>query len=273
MITVDLHTHTKYSHGADTPADMFAAARAKGITLYGFSEHSPRPHSYNYTHEYREHLTKHFPVYVREVQELQEQYPDNILLGMEMDWMDSERDFIQNSITAYNFDYLIGSVHFLQTWGYDDDPGDWEKLQKEEYSPRYEEYFLTLARMARSGLFQIAAHPDLIKIFSVDVFNRWLADPTSADYIRDALRAIKDNGMAMEVSTAGLRKPCKECYPGPIIMRMAADMGVPISLGSDAHNVNHTCFSFDFLEDYVKSFGYSESLWFCRGQVYSRTIG
>lgn len=272
MITLDLHTHTKYSHGLDTPADMFAAARAKGITLYGFSEHSPRPHSYNYTHEYREHLTKYFPIYVREVQELQQQFPQQVLLGMEMDWMNSELDFIQQSITAYDFDYLIGSVHFLKTWGYDDDPGDWDEQDKSVYSARYEEYFLTLARMARSGLFNIAAHPDLIKIFSVDVFRRWLDESSSLDLVRDALLAVKENGMAMEVSTAGLRKPCKEFYPGPRIMRLAADLGVDISLASDSHAVAHAAFGFDKLEAYVRSFGYDSSLWFCQGQTHRRTF-
>lgn len=272
MITLDLHTHTLYSHGADTPVDMFAAARAKGIRLYGFSEHSPRPHSYNYTHEYRAHLTRHFPVYVDEVRKLQDQYPGQVLLGMEMDWMDGELDFIQESIGAHDFDYLIGSVHFLKTWGYDDDPGDWEETDKSIYSARYEEYFLTLARMARSGLFNIAAHPDLIKIFSADVYHRWLNEDSNMDLVRDALMAIKDAGMAMEVSTAGLRKPCKEFYPGPQVVRLAADLGVPISLGSDAHNVSHAAFAFDQLETYVRSFGYTQSLWFHQGQVHTYTF-
>ncbi|MEG2173072.1 MAG: histidinol-phosphatase [Desulfovibrionaceae bacterium] len=272
MITLDLHTHTKYSHGLDSPEDMFSAARAKGITLYGFSEHSPRPHSYNYTHEYREHLTKNFPRYVQQVRALQELYPGQVLLGMEMDWMDTEMDFILASIKAYDFDYLIGSVHFLKTWGYDDDPGDWENCDKALYSARYEEYFQTLARMARSGLFNIAAHPDLIKIFSASVFQRWLAAPYSMDLIRDALLAIKSHGMAMEVSSAGTRKPCKEFYPGPKIMQLAADLEVPISLGSDAHAVAHAAYNFDSLEAYVRSFGYTSSLWFCQGQVHSRTF-
>ena len=53
MILRDLHTHTLYSHGRNTPAEMYAAAEAAGLRLYGFSEHSPRPQGYTYSHEYR----------------------------------------------------------------------------------------------------------------------------------------------------------------------------------------------------------------------------
>ena len=67
MITVDLHTHTKYSHGANTPAEMYASALDKGLTLLGFSEHSPRPQGFDYQHEYRERLSRHLPDYAREV--------------------------------------------------------------------------------------------------------------------------------------------------------------------------------------------------------------
>lgn len=67
MITVDLHIHTKYSHGSDTPAQMYAAALDKGLTVLGFSEHSPRPQGFDYLHEYRDQLTRHLPDYAREV--------------------------------------------------------------------------------------------------------------------------------------------------------------------------------------------------------------
>lgn len=270
MISIDLHSHTKYSHGKDTPAAMYAAARAKGIALFGFSEHSPRPLGYDYTHEYREHLTRSFPTYVREVLELQQCDPDGVLLGMEMDWMDAEENFVRKAVRAYDFDYLLGSVHFLKTWGYDDDPGDWKDLPTETYFRRYEEYFLTLANMARSGLFNIASHPDLIKIFSVDAFRRWLSEGSHTDMIRDALAAIRDAGMAMEISSAGLRKACREIYPGPVIMRLAADLGVPITFGSDAHNAGDVAYGFDRLEAYARSFGYTTSVWFRKGERYEQ---
>ena len=65
MILADLHTHTKYSHGGNTPAEMYAAAQAKGLEYMGFTEHSPRPVGFDYTHEYREQLTRHLPDYER----------------------------------------------------------------------------------------------------------------------------------------------------------------------------------------------------------------
>lgn len=273
LITADLHTHTLHSHGKDAPGAMFEAARRKGITLLGFSEHSPRPRGYDYANEYRERLIANFPVYVREVQELRERHPGQVLLGMEMDWMEKETAFIRQATTAYDFDYLIGSVHFLRAWGYDDVPAPWAKLTEAERHQHYETYFLTLRRMAESGLFQIAAHPDLVKIFSVDAFRAWIRGDSHLDLARDALAAIRDNGMAMEVSSAGLRKPCGEIYPGPEIMKLAADLRVPISIASDAHNAGDVAYAFDQLEAYARSFGYDRSVWFCRGRRHERLFG
>lgn len=270
MITADLHTHTLYSHGKDTPQAMFAAAQAKGLELYGFTEHSPRPHNYNYTNEYREHLLRHFPQYVEEVQNLQRRHPGKVLLGMEMDWMEKERDFIAQSITAYDFDYLIGSVHFLQTWGYDDDPADWKSLAAADHHKHYEAYFLTLRRMAESGLFNIAAHFDLIKIFSVDAFRQWIEDDSHIDLVHDALVALRQSGMALEISSAGLRKPCAEIYPGPRIMALAADLKLDIVFSSDAHNVQDVAHGFDQLEAYARRHGFTHSVWFCGGQKFPR---
>ncbi len=268
MITIDLHTHTNYSHAAHSPKEMFDSAMAKGLSLIGFSEHSPRPHGYNYTREYRERLARLFPEYIREVTALKEQNPDKVMVGLEMDWMNGEEEFVAQSIAAHDYDYVLGSVHFLKTWGYDDDPGDWHEVDEKIFSARYEEYFRTMAKMAASGFFQIASHPDLIKIFSVEIFRRWLDMPYSLDLVRDALKAIKDAGMSMEISSAGLRKMCKEIYPGPKIMALAADVGVPISFGSDAHRVEDVGYGFDQLAAYAASFGYKNSVWFCKGECF-----
>jgi len=255
MIAVDLHTHTRHSHGKSTVREMFAAGRERGIALHGFSEHSPRPDGYDYPREYRVQLIRAYPDYVQEVLELKEQYPGQVLLGMEMDWIEAEIGFVRQSICAYDFDYLIGSVHFIGTWGYDFTADDWKDFSLEQRATHYESYFRALASMASSRLFNIAAHLDLIKIFSIDTFRQWLTRHSGLDLVRDSLVAIRDAGMSMEISSAGLRKPCKEIYPGPEIMSLVADLRVPVVFGSDAHQPAEMGFAFDELARYAASFG------------------
>ncbi len=268
MITADLHTHTLYSHGQDTPAAMWESAQKKGITLMGFSEHSPRPTNYTYSNEYREKLMRSFPQYVAEVQELKRQFPGQVLLGIEMDWMEKEEAFIKEALSAYDFDYTIGSVHFLDTWGYDDLSSDWMSLKKGHCNEHYVHYFKTLRRMAESGLFNIAAHLDLIKIFSIDTFNAWIQERDSLLLVAEALQAMMLNGMALEISSAGLRKMCKEIYPCPHIMALAKELHLPIAFASDAHNVHDVAADFDKLEAYARAYGYEHSVYFCKNKMY-----
>ena len=269
MIKADLHTHTRYSHGADSPKDMYAAAVAAGLEIIGFSEHSPRPEGFTYRREYRDQLKAHLPDYFREVRALRENArpgEPRALLAMEMDWLDGEEDFIRNACQAEDFDYLIGSVHFLGHWGFDDGDEPWRDAGEEQCAAWYEEYFTAWEAMLASGLFQIAAHPDLIKIYSSDRFHAWLARPESRARVRRALTALADTGMAMEVSSAGLRKACREIYPAPPIMELAAGLGIPVTFASDAHSVRDVARDFDRLADYARRFGYTRQALFERGQ-------
>ncbi len=268
MITTDLHTHTVHSHGADTVKEMFLAAQACGLRRLGFSEHSPRPLGYDYPQEYREQLTKSFPIYLADVQALRSTKGTlEVLLGLEIDWLEKERPFIDAVINAEPYDYLLGAVHFLGTWGFDATPADWDALDDEACFQHYHDYFLTLTAMAQSGVAQMAAHPDIIKIFSIDRFNAWLSGD-HLDLVRDALVAIRDNKMSMEVSAAGLRKPCAEIYPGPMIMQLAADLRVPIHFASDAHCTAHLGWKFSELATYAASFGYQTSRYYRDKQPY-----
>ena len=273
MITVDLHTHTKYSHAANSPAEMYASALDKGLTLLGFSEHSPRPLGFDYLHEYREQLTRHLPDYAREVLALKAapreggHGPCRVLFGMEMDWLDGQEDYTRAACTAYDFDYLLGSVHFLGRWGFDDGVEPWKSASQEECESRYTAYFTAWEAMIRSGLFNIAAHPDLIKIFSVEQFHIWLAKAESTAQIRRCLTALRDAGMAMEISSAGLRKACREIYPAPPIMALAAELGLPVSFASDAHGVDDVAHGFARLASYAKAFGFREHVFFDKGRM------
>ncbi|MDE5879507.1 MAG: PHP domain-containing protein, partial [Desulfovibrio sp.] len=167
---------------------------------------------------------------------------------------------------AADFDYLIGSVHFLGHWGFDDGDEPWRGAGEEECEARYEAYFTAWEAMLASGLFQIAAHPDLIKIYSVGRFHAWLDRPESRARVRRCLTALRDNGMVMEVSSAGLRKACREIYPAPPIMKWAAELGVPVTFASDAHSVRDVGRDFDRLADYARRFGFTRQAIFERGE-------
>lgn len=258
MIRSDLHTHTLHSHGQDSVAAMYQAGCDAGLAFLGFTEHSPRPEGYNYPQEYRERLQRGLPIYVEEVRALRHATNPVALFGMEVDWFEAEAAFVQRAVTAWPFDYCIGSVHFLGTWGYDATSKDWADLPEATRHAHYAAYFQQVAVMARSGWFQIAGHLDLIKIFSVASFRDWLRGD-HLDLVRDALVAVRDAGMGMEVSSAGLRKPCAEIYPGPVIMALAADLRVPITFASDAHAVDQIAYAFPQLATYAASFGYGTS--------------
>ncbi|MDR3319769.1 MAG: histidinol-phosphatase [Desulfovibrio sp.] len=273
MIACDLHTHTCYSHGEDKPAAMYAAALDSGLTLIGFSEHSPRPQCVDYIREYREYLKRHLQDYDREVLALKAapmEGPNglcNVLYGMEMDWLDGQEEFTRAACRARDFDYLLGSVHFIGRWGFDDGTGPWEGLSQEECEAHYTAYFSAWEDMLSSGLFSTAAHPDLIKIFSVEQFHVWLDKPQSLVMLRRALTILKETGMSMEISSAGLRKPCAEIYPAPQIMTIAAELGLPVSFASDAHRVEDVAADFTRLAAYARSFGFSKHVFFEKGRV------
>lgn len=269
MIGADLHMHTFYSHGKNSPQEMLAAAEKKGLAIIGFTEHSPRPEGYNYTREYRDKLTRLFPEYIREVSGLRARPSPSceVLLGLEMDWFPAERDFAARACKAYDYDYLIGSVHFLDHWGFDDLEKPWLEAGEAQKRAWYEEYFLNWLSMLESGLFQIAAHPDLIKIFSVQNFREWLERPQSQALVHKCLRALKASGMAMEISSAGMRKACGEFYPCPAIMRMAKELGLYVSLASDAHSAEDVASLFPELAAYAKQFGFDKQAVYRRGRI------
>ncbi|WP_245576399.1 histidinol-phosphatase [Desulfovibrio cuneatus] len=267
-IVADVHMHTSHSHGVASTAAMYAAAKAKGLSIIGFSEHSPRPEGYCYATDYQENLRATFATYIAEVQALKAtaaQEGITVLLGLEVDYIAGQEDYARALCTEYPYDYIIGGLHFQGTWGFDGPEKEWEGISQAQRFTAYARYYQDLERMCRTGLFHVAAHPDLIKIHTVADFHHWLATPQAPALIDAALLAMKETGMAMEVSSAGLRKNCQEVYPCPAIIQRAAALGLPISFGADAHCENTPAFAFAELAHYAQQFGYAHSLIFSQG--------
>ena len=267
MICADVHNHTIASHGLATVGEMFAAAQARNLAWYGFSEHSPLPPGYSCP-LYKGDLAVTFPVYAAEVMALREQTASHadgkpgmprVLMGMELDWLPVNMPWMRDVIGHYSFDYIIGGLHFVgdvpvgspRCWG--------PEVTREERFARYNAYYEIMRGLAASGMVDVVAHPDFIKVCCYDDFQSWLALPGSTERIAAVLEAMRTTDTAMEVSSAGLRKTFHEPYPGPTIMRLAADLGLTISFGSDAHNTEDTGSHFAELAAYAASYGFTRS--------------
>ena len=267
MICADVHNHTIASHGLATVGEMFAAAKARNLQWYGFSEHSPLPPGYSCP-LYKGDLAVTFPAYAAEVMALREQTAclpgtqsasPRVLMGMELDWLPVNMPWMRDVIGHYPFDYIIGGLHFVgdvpvgspRCWG--------PEVERAERFARYDAYYETMQGLAASGMVDVVAHPDFVKVCCYDDFQAWLALPGSTDRIAAVLEAMRATDTAMEISSAGLRKPFHEPYPGPAIMRLAADLGLTISFGSDAHNIDDTGSHFAELAAYAAAYGFSRS--------------
>jgi histidinol-phosphatase (PHP family) len=162
-------------------------------------------------------------------------------LGIECDFVPGAEDRISNLIEAHDFDYVIGSVHFIglvavDHEGYDAWKGDGDA------DAIWRRYFETVAEGVRSGLFDILAHPDLVKVWGgARPFPR--RDPRF--YYEPAVEAIAESGIAVEISTAGLRKPVEEIYPAPAFAEMCVEAGAVFALSSDAHTPGQVGFGYE----------------------------
>ncbi|MGH2953602.1 MAG: PHP domain-containing protein [Solirubrobacterales bacterium] len=175
-------------------------------------------------------------------------------LGIEADFIPGREDRIGSLLEAHDFDYVVGSVHFLGDRavdhpGYDiwDGSGDPDRV--------WRRYFETLGEAARSGLFDILAHPDLVKVWGS---GRPLPDRDPRFHYEPAVEAIADSRIAVEVSTAGLRKPVGELYPAGAFAEMCLEAGAAFSLSSDAHVPEHVGHEYGRAVEAMRGWGIEE---------------
>jgi histidinol-phosphatase (PHP family) len=237
MLT-DYHLHlrpdeldaTPERHFTQANADRYrAAAEEQGIVELGVSEHV-----YRFTAAldvWRHPLWREFAhddideycAFVREQTDLR--------LGIEADFVPGGEDRMANLLQVRDFDYVVGSVHFLGDHALDMEDYDvWTGGRSPEEIWR--RYFQALGEAARSGLFDILAHPDLVKVWGRE---RPVPEGDLRRYYEPAIEGIAESGIAVEVSTAGLRKSAQEIYPAPAFLEMCLEAGAPVALSSDAH--------------------------------------
>jgi histidinol-phosphatase (PHP family) len=220
---IDCHMHTGLTDGLGVPADYAAVAVERGFGEIGCSDHAPLGNRDTDWHMKLADLD----TYVGWVREAQRKFPRlSIKLGLEVDFFPGREDWIRKLAAMHPWDFFLGSVHFIGDWPVDESAETW---QGRDVDAMWREYFALWKQAAQSHLFDSLAHPDLPKKFNC----RPKTDFTNV--YEDALRAVAQSGVAIEISTAGLKKPCREIYPSEQFLRIARRFDIPITLGSDAH--------------------------------------
>jgi histidinol-phosphatase (PHP family) len=164
---------------------------------------------------------------------------------------------------------VIGSVHFLSDAAVDM-RGEHDVWNRGDPDKVWRRYFETIGEAARSGLFDVIGHPDLVKVWGGD------APAPEGDLRRFydlAMDGIADSDVAIEVSTAGLRKPVGEIYPAPAFLDMCLEAGRPVALSSDAHMPGDLAFRYDEALELLESAGVAEIAAFDRRQRRLEPLG
>ena len=221
---IDLHNHTVLCNHAEGTVDEYIQRAIKlGITIYGFSEHAPMDFDEGYRLGFDEMAS-----YRQEILDAKVRYKDqiDIRVGYEVDWLPGHMD---ERVLNAEVDFLIGSVHFINKWGFDNPAfiGGWKDKEVDDI---WQLYFEAMTAMAESGKFDIVGHFDLIKVFG------YLPRGNIQRLAYKALQAIKASDMALEINSAGLRKPIGQLYPSISLLREAYALDIPITFGSDAHS-------------------------------------
>ncbi len=261
MLT-DYHVHLR-PDDRGTPAERyFTAANAEryreaadraGIAELGVSEHVYRFHEALdvWSHPFwSANAADDLEEYVQFVRE-----DTDLRLGIEADYVPGREDRMANLLDRHAWDYVIGSVHFIRD-GAVDMPGAYDVWGRGESAEKvWARYFQTVAEAARTGMYDVIAHPDLVKMWGGD---RPAPEGDLARYYEPAVQAFAEADVAVEVSTAGLRKPVGEIYPSRRLLELVVEAGCPIVLSSDAHEPGDLGYRYDAARELLDDVGVSE---------------
>ncbi len=238
MLT-DYHLHLRPDDVSATAAEYYSPANAeryrtaageRGIAELGCAEHVYRFAQALEVWEHplwRESARDDIDAYAGFVRE-----QTDLRLGIEADFIVGREDRMATLLAGRDWDYVVGSVHFVGEHAVDHDGYEVFDHRSEPPDELWRRYFTTLGEAARSRMFDILAHPDLVKMWGP---RRPVPEGDLRRFYDLAMDGIAESQIAVEVSTAGLRKHVGEIYPAPAFLRMCLDAGCPVALSSDAH--------------------------------------
>lgn len=248
---ISYHNHTTWSDGKSTIPEMIEGARRAGLTELGISDHfaiapDHRPFSWALPPE-------SLDAYVEEILKAIRETGDLIIrLGMEVDFFPETLEESIARLRPYPFDFIIGSVHFINEFVIDLNARPWEGVSQQQRNQIWRTYWRHLRTAAQSGHFDFIGHFDLPKKFkfypSIDLTGDALA----------VLDAMALSGTAIEINCSGWDKPVGEAYPAAHYLQEAHQRGIPLLINADAHAAEDVAKHFDRARQLAAAAGYSE---------------
>ena len=273
----DYHVHLRPDDEGTRASEYFTpsnaeryreAASERGIQELGVSEHVHRfvQALDIWTHPWwRQNAHDDIDAYCAFVRD-----ETDLRLGIEADFVAGREDRTANLLEARDWDYVLGSVHFLRDEAVDMRGTPWDVWRSADPERVWRRYFETLGEAARSGLFDILAHPDLGTVWG-DAAPSPDGDPRR--FYELAMDGIAEADVAIEVSTAGLRKPVRQIYPDAAFLEMCLEAGRPIALSSDAHVPEDLGHEYERAVDWLGELGVRELAVFERRERRMEPIG
>jgi histidinol-phosphatase (PHP family) len=252
----DYHMHSWFSDGRSAPEDYIAPAIAEGIKEIGFSEHLTL---------FKESLDWSMNIsdvtaYLNHIKTLRENVKTIIIkTGLEVDFFAGKEDEINSYISKMDLDYVIGSVHYLGENTVDMGP---EFYEGKNLDRLFELYFDQVSAAAASGLFDIIAHCDLIRIFG------FRPSTDQEPLYRKLVKNLKMHDIAFEVNTNGRNRPIADFYPDRRFLHIFREENIPVCVNSDAHMPSRVGQYFDEAYDLLRDAGYTEMAVFEKRERY-----
>jgi histidinol-phosphatase (PHP family) len=175
-----------------------------------------------------------------------------VMLGLEVDFFPETIDAVLDFLSPYPFDVLVGSVHWIGGWWFDRRHA-FDEWERRGHRTVYEQYFALQTELAASGLVDVLAHIDRVKFLG----HRLPDEPV--DLYESLVAAAVSTGVAVELSSAGLRHPAQEVYPAPTLLRLVREAGLDITFASDGHDPEHAAWRFDVLRAIALETGFTHT--------------
>ena len=239
---LDYPIHTSFSDGKNSHEEIINHAVKSKLSEIGFSDH----------------LCLYFPKWAikpddqetitTKILSLKKEKEINVKFGFEVDYLPDKEEEIRILLKNIPLDYVIGSVHFIKDWNFDTNKEKFKTLDIDQF---YLDYFSLIQKTAQSGLFDIIGHIDLAKKFG------YFPSFDLHDLYHKTAKILSESDVAFELNTSGLDKDCKEFYPSEQFLKILFQHNVPVTLGSDTHQVENLGRYFNDAINLLKKTGYS----------------